>query len=644
MTLSSNRALVVASLASLTMLCACGGGGGDAAPTNYFVVGSSGFAATGSAPLAVSGPWLAFLADEASSGGQDLNGDGELGTDQVAVAVNVDTKVETNLGVAASEALWVGEELYLVVDEVLDGFDHGGQAGSTDLVLMHWSSALSGPTFVATLDRLSPLKMLAVGSSLFYASDQTPVAATESSLFAIDASFPRTPRSVFTQNASVPLRPRLLGARDGLIFLALDETLEGVALNGDSLADDTHVLALLDGTGAVSAGGYASNMRSTELAIAGASSPIGAASQGAGDWLVGFLVDEASEGNNLNVFDGTTVATAWQIAACSVADSDQTDEVLHVIRFAAWDANPSGQAPINTGLAGSQQVLIAGDAVGTVCLEADENDCVFNGDGDFSDSILRWIRFDLGTAPYSTSGPVRAVEQLLALDVNLPGSAGGIAVLDGAFVVQCDEAADGRSHDADTDANRELIAWLDPQDATPTWVFDHGDGVASYTTATWMAAQPDEDILGIAFAESSNGDDLNNDGDLLDSIPTWPALVGTPRTLTFLGKFLAADKDNAGITLSNGYGFFRFSEVENGGVDSNANGNATDVLLVRVSFASGGASNMGILNNLARPSIDVAEGGADGSAAFLFDETFLGTDLNQDGDQDDLVPRYFRMP
>lgn len=638
-----NRAATSLALGMLLNLCACSAGD-EPPPTNFFVVGTSEFAATGTTPLAVSGVQMVFLADEASSGGRDLNGDGGLGVDQVAIAVNVDTKVETNLGVAALSALWLGNHLYLVVDEALDGFDHGGQAGTTDLVLMHWRAGLPSPVFIDSLDRTSPHPMLAVENTLFYASDEVPAAATESSIYAIDGSFPQTPRPVFTRDNVVPLRPKLLGARDGLVFLALDETLEGVVLNGDAAADDTHVLALLDGTGSMQPGGYTLLVRNTELAMASGSAPFAAKSQSAHDWLAGFLVDESSEGVNLNLFDGTTLPINWQIAACGAADSDQTDQVLHVIRFAAWDANPAGQAPINTGLAGSQQVLIAGDAVGTVCLEADENDCIFNGDSDFADSILRWIRIDIATAPYSTAGPVRASDLLLALDLSVPGPAQGIAVLDGDFVIQCDEQADGRSHDDDAAANRELVGWVDPQAAIPAWTFNHSASGSSYTTATWMGAQPDPDILGIAFAESSNAEDLNNDGDLLDSMPTWPALTGTPRALTFLGKFLAADQDNAGITHSNGYGFFRFSEAENGNADSNGNGNATDVLLVRVSFENGLASNMGILNELPRGSLATEGDGVSPGAAYLFDETFLGIDLNNDGDSADLVPRYFRLP
>jgi hypothetical protein len=633
--------LAVLTFVSCLVLSGCSGSEDDDV-TNEFVVHNSKFAMAPSSALSTNGALLFFPASEAASGNQDLNNDGNSGDDDVAIVVNMPGNTETNLGLASTQAVWVGNDLYLVVDEVLDGRDHGGTTAISELVLMHWNSAQGTPMFVATLDRRSTLGMVSVGETLFFASDDAPGIATESSLYAIDAAFPHTPRNVFTQNATNGLRPRLIGEQDGLVLLTLSETYDNAELNGDGNIDDAFILALLDGTGVVEASGYNLNLRSTELAIESASAPMRAKSTGAHDWLLGFLVDEADQEVNLNTFGGGGLPSSWEPNPSNPCnDTDQTDTVLHAIRFAVWDADTMNNPPVNTGLAGNSRVLIAGDALATLCSEADENDCILNSDGDDTDVMLRWIRIDGIMPPLSSGGPNVGDGQMLALQTGLPGSAMSVAELSGAFVIQCSELKDGRDHDGNSSTDRNLIAWLDPQDGAPVWRFNHGTGVPFFATATWMAEQPGQTRVGLAFAESSNTTDLNDDGDMQDSMPTWAALSGG--RMTFLGRFLAADKDNAGITLANGFGFFRFSEPEHNS-DSNGNGNNTDILLVRVDFASGLATNMGILNTLQRAGIETDEDGSGGGGVLLFQENLIGTNLNGDGDTSDYVPRFFQLP
>ena len=313
-------------------------------------------------------------------------------------------------------------------------------------MLLRWHESLSDPVFVDVLDRNSSLAMVGVENSLFYASATLTTMANESSLFAIDSEFPTTPRPVFTQDAGGGLTPRLLGEQDGLILMSLDETVAGDNrdLNADTNADDSFVLALLDGTGVVDAGGYTLNIRNTGLAIEDASAPLRAVSQGANDWLVGFLVNETAQELSLNRFGVGGPPASWQVGSCLVDDLDLDDDVLHVIQFSAWDMDPVGNPPINSGLAGGLRVLICGDAVGTICAESDEGGCIFNNDGDSVDSMLRWLRID-GPAPLgSQNGPIRGLSQLVALDTDLNGPTGGAAEVDGIFVIQCDEVA-GRS-------------------------------------------------------------------------------------------------------------------------------------------------------------------------------------------------------
>ena len=159
-----------------------------------------------------------------------------------------------------------------------------------------------------------------------------------------------------------------------------------------------------------------------------------------------------------------------------------------------------------------------------------------------------------------------------------------------------------------------------------------------------MGELPGRTRLGVAYAESSNGVVLNGDGDTLDSVPTFADLIpGSPRRLSFPGAGLALVQDNAGISLANGWGFFRVSETAHG-FDVNANGQPDDVLLFRLGLGNGVLANMGALNTLDRPSIETEADGIGQGAAFLFDETIIGSNISGDNDALDLVPRFFRLP
>ncbi len=644
MTSRSRTALV-----SLVALLAAACSGGTDVESQVFVVSTSEYGVASTTPLAIDGRWLAFLADEAASGARDLNGDTDV-LDSVAVVVDLVAKRETCLEVACQELLWVDEELYLVCDEALHGVDLGGALGATDLVLLHWSppSDALPPAHVADLDRSSPRPAVSTGELLFLASTEAPALGGESSLQVVDPAFPRTARPVLTQDLAETLRPGLLGIDEGLVFAVLDETVEGRDLNGDTDSADTHVLALLDGTGDASSSGYEFLLRSTGLAVAGADTPMRASSTAANDWLVGLLVDEASQGVNLNVFDDTVLPESWQALPCVSLgqDGDQLDQVLFAVDFAAWDLNPLVTPPVNTGIAGVDRVLVVGDAVATIQLEADENDCVLNGDGDALDRVLRWMRVDSGVPNGSSEGPLKSPSDLHALDASLAGPALAVGVLDGVLVVQVDEAADGRDLDGDGNEDRALLAWVRPQAASDAFDFDHnaaGDP-PRFATATWMAEQPGRTRLGVAYAETSNDEVLNGDGETLDSMPTWADLTGSPQRLAFPGLGNACVATNAGITLANGYGFYRFDEAANSLGDANGNGTTDDVLLLRVNLSSGSFTNMGALNTLERSAIETEADGVGTGAAYLFDESILGFDLNGDDDPSDLVPRYFLLP
>ena len=152
-------------LVVLAAACSAGGGG-----PSGFQLRRTKVSVAGTTPIAISGLHLAFLADEATTGpgGTDMNGDGDT-TDSIAVVVDMGTRVETNLGVAATAIAWAGDELYLAVDESLDGRDWNGDSDEDDLVLLHVSSAHPErpPDFVDVLSTTGATRRGSVGTRLF---------------------------------------------------------------------------------------------------------------------------------------------------------------------------------------------------------------------------------------------------------------------------------------------------------------------------------------------------------------------------------------------------------------------------------------------------------------------------------------------
>jgi hypothetical protein len=116
--MSQTRRISTFSLALILAACSVGSSGG----TSSFQLHRSHVSVAASTPIVLGGKYVAFLADEATTGpgGTDMNGDTDK-IDSIAVVINMTTAVETKLNVAATAMAWIGTELYLVVDESLDG-------------------------------------------------------------------------------------------------------------------------------------------------------------------------------------------------------------------------------------------------------------------------------------------------------------------------------------------------------------------------------------------------------------------------------------------------------------------------------------------------------------------------------------------
>ncbi len=592
-----------------------------------------------STQVAISGRNLLFLADEVTTGpgGTDLNLDADV-IDSVAVVVDMSANVQTNLAVAAVTGAWIGNELYLAVDEVIDGKNWEPVDTGNTLVLLHWSAATPVLAFVDRVALAGATKLVAEGTNLFYSSGRIPTSPMDSNLEVISAPNPLVHVPVPTQDVGGPLAPRILGHDEGLIFLALDESAAGRDLNNDGDVIDTAVLALLDGTTATGI------VRSTQLALTGNSSPFRARRTSAvvHDWQVGFLVSEAAQGvTNLN--DPGLFAGSWQPPQCAGnADADAADDVLHSLDFAAWDGNPALNPPLNTGLAGAQKIVIvdntSGKFIGVISREADEGTCDLNADGDRIDDVFRWVRMTTPVLPLNTAAHLHALS-------DIPGGTHGVAELDNRFVILVSESADDRDINGDSLKTLALIGWLSPSGAVEAWDFTPGAGSSNWAGATWMAEQPDRGRLKVAFPENVGGVNLNagfppvpgGDTDVLDSLPTFPDF-STPTTLSIPGVAIAVDRDEAGIVIAKGHGFYRVSEAEDSR-DWNGDGDKLDTGLWRTSLTTSTSQWLSDLNTIpARLSVEVnPQEASPEHAAFIADETMRGLDFNSDGDALDWV-------
>lgn len=600
--------------------------------------------------VSISQRHLAFLADESTfgPGGTDLNGDADL-LDFIAYAVDTLTSTETNLAVATNALAWIGPELYLVVDESMDGRNWEPSDTGNHLVLLHWSAGASlPPDYVDLLAAAGSKKMIAVGTNLFYSADAPSGGATSSTIRVVTTSSPTLPSPVSTTDPLGSLSPRLIGADGGLIFLRLDESAEGRDLNADADLTDRTVLALLDGT-------LSTNLiRSTELATPGASSPFRAkrTSPTSHDWQVGFLVSESNQGaTNLNAT--TLFAASWNPPQCAPqGDLDVADDVLSFLDFAAWHSDPVGNPIVNTGLVGCRKIAIANGYIATITPELDtpesgaEGICDLNADGDLLDYVVRWVRMISPVLPLTPAANIHAL-------FDVPGGTHGLAELNDRFVIQVSESEDDLDINGDALKTLDLLGWLSPSgsagSSTP-WDFTH---FTSYVGSSWTGEQPDRARLGVALEERVSGANINahippvpgEDLDTLDSVPTFSQITGSPENMQFPGVAIAVDSSNAGIVFVRGLGFYRVDEAEDSR-DWNADGDETDFVLFGISLTTAIGAVIGTSSSIpGRLAIEVnPDESPPQIAAYLASEALqgaAGTDLNGDGDTNDLVVGWF---
>lgn len=628
------------------LLAACGSG----SDSDAFVLRTTSKAATPGDTTSLDGLWMAYLASEAFSGLTDLNGDGDT-ADDVAVAVELDSQDEFELGVAANRAIVLDDQVYLVVAETEDGVDWNGDTVQDDVVLLHWSKITGVVDFVDVFADAAASTFV-VEPRLYYRSASTPVGADETTLRFVDSTQPVLPVAVESVIGGGQLDPIPRAEKRGLLFLTLDEA--GTQdLNGDGDMTDANVLALLDGTDA------AGRVVNVALALRDGSTPFAAFVQGTSDWTVAFLVDELGQGNtNLNA-QGLFGQPLLPESCAGTPDTDTNDQILHYLEFAEFVAGTA--TPVNTGLVGEDRILILTGFVATVASEADSN-CDLNEDGDTSDLVARWV------ATVVPVVPERDADLMHALATALPGGSFGLSVLQDRLIAVVDEAADEQNIDGKA-GEHDLVGWINPAASNPVWKFSHqspntpsfGTGVFDsqgdsepFAGTSWMADESVDGRLGLTFLEEVPRDGNGNigslntnfectlvakDADTTDALPVWADFEENRNTLDFDGVGYALDKNNAGIVLQGAYAYFRVSEADDNR-DYNADGAKNDVVVMRNPLTTCDPVPMATSNSLTSPVITTG----DRAAAFQSSESQAGIDFNDDGDTTDLVVRYFLLP
>jgi len=617
--------------------------GSDDDDTNTFDVIRTDFASASASTPVVEGKWMVYLASEALSapGGTNFNvanGDADLG-DDCAVVVDMTTKSETNLNVATTAIKILGDQIYLIVSEAADSKDWNVDADTADTVLLHYSY-LSPLAFVDELAAATHVWGIAGGRLYFASGDITGLVNGDTTLSYLTTAAPTTPVSVLHTDALSILQPRILAVDENLIFLTADENLQAADLNGDLDMTDPFVLALLNGSD------IAGVIQNVGLSVKDNATPVRARSIAANDWLVGFLVEEATQSDALTGLNDPVAlgfGNSWKPSNCAgYADIDTLDQVLHALEFAAWSADPIADAPENTGIPGTDRVLCSTTAVATLVLEADDGLCDLNADGDTLDKVLRWAIFTSPQLPFGLATQLNAVES------TTPGGTFGISDMSNKWLCVVSESQDNTDHDADTLKTHNLVAWLNPAAVTPAWTFDHGDGAGLQPAgASWLADRPQRDRLMVGFQEAVLNVAINTgDSDKLDSVPSWALFdPGNPSDFDFPGPAVAVASPGdtvpgvPGTILANSYALYRVSEAADNR-DWTSDGQKDDFVMFRTDINTNFSAYIGLTNNLAGP---VAFNSGTLGAAYLADEAMAGADLNGDGRLDGFIVSWFRI-
>ncbi|MBW3540207.1 MAG: hypothetical protein KY476_08050 [Planctomycetes bacterium] len=278
-------------------------------------------------------------------------------------------------------------------------------------------------------------------------------------------------------------------------------------------------------------------------------------------------------------------------------DGDATDVVMHV-----FDASTGTTTNVGRNLY-SNRFELDGNLLAFSVSEFGEGGTDLNGDGDAQDLVLHV--FDAGAGTTANLG--------LAVNNAKPPQLDGNLL---AFRVR-EDLQGGTDLNGDGDATDSVLH-----------VYDAAAGMTTNLGRVAVGAQLDGNLLAFSVSEfGEGGTDLNGDGDANDLVlHVFDAGAGTTTNLGLDGGFV--------IQLDGNLLAFVVNEARQGGADLNGDGDARDLVQHVYDASTGTTTNLGLVPY---------ESQLDGNllAFGVLESSQGGTDLNGDGDANDVVLHVF---
>ena len=286
-------------------------------------------------------------------------------------------------------------------------------------------------------------------------------------------------------------------------------------------------------------------------------------------------------------------------------DGDASDHVLHVYDFATDTLWNTGQALFDASTVHSSY-YVAGDTVIGFVDESDRPATDHNADGDTTDTVVFF--FDPATQTQTNTGLAVTTDQR-RVDFGRRWVAFGV-----------DEAAQASQDlNGDGDALDPVLHIHDLQSGATVNV-----GISAYD----MEVGESEILFAVREADEG-GVDLNGDGDMTDTVVHLLHLAtGTVQNLGLAGHF-SARSPGFSEHIDGGTGVFAVSELQQGGVDLNGDGDTFDGVPHRIDLATGSVASLGVAVIATRIEQDLI--------TLFVQESGQLDDLNADGDLQDIV-------
>lgn len=282
-------------------------------------------------------------------------------------------------------------------------------------------------------------------------------------------------------------------------------------------------------------------------------------------------------------------------------DRDLDDRVLHL-----HDATSGVTRNIGMSCPDFEYFILRGDVLAFLVDEWEQGQADRNGDGDIYDNVVGYHVISANST-YNTA-------LCSAYPTGTLQNCGNLIV----FAVQ--ENGQGYQNlNGDGDTYDSVLHVVDPLTGTAVNV-----GIAT------SAARVEGDYVCFAANEIQQGVDYNSDGDASDQAAH--VFRVTTSQVTNLGVSLESDS----LRLEGGYLVFNIYEPDEGGTDLNGDGDIVDWVLHTHDVASGLLINSGIQCEY-YPQL------AHGRVLFRHSEYLIGTDLNGDGDSQDLVAHVYEV-